>query len=142
MSFCSSPYWYINQKRVFEKNLDAEVDISYEFIETTSIVSIGNDNDEDDAALCIDSISISSIYDYYGNKGMEHTPLELTNNWIGGNYDDKYLNAIIKYPICYTEVTEMHILYKTSITHSLDPYFIIPDGECVLEQRMDHQFES
>ena len=79
------PFWAPNEERIFEINVPQK-------IKDITLVSITNK--DTNADLCIDSVII--------NKNISAT--YLSANTIGGNSGVTSLNAIIKYPVCKTEV--------------------------------------
>ena len=80
---CSQPTWFSDQTRKFEINVPEVID---------DIVLASISNTGADKTLCIDSVIING-------KAAKH----LTNTMIGGG-NPTQSTAIIKYPVCKTEV--------------------------------------
>jgi len=111
---CSSPYWYKDTNRKFEIN-------SIHTINDIVLVSIGNNNNED--SICIDSIIIN-------NDGNDQSAKHISDNVIGGDSGLLSLSAIIKYPVCKTEVVGMTIDYDSSVSSMIDGDSTISGLQC------------
>eukprot|EP01084_Bolivina_argentea_P013622 25568_1 len=111
---CSSPYWYRDNHRKFEVNVDCDV---HNCINDVVLISIGNNDDED--ALCLDSVSVD-----------DRVSIDISTNWIGGSYAESSMNVIFKYPVCKTQLVDIFVDYNTSVSAVKTPAFQLPGPEC------------
>merc|ERR1712233_43714 len=88
--------------------------------EIVSVHNIGNEN------ICIDSMSING----------DRIPSLTGNNWIGANEDSTYTHAVIKAPVCKTELINVRFDLDDIFTNVENNEKSFVKMECVNNNRL------
>jgi len=113
---CDSPFWGSNTYKKFEMNVAENIAEP----EIVSVHNIGNEN------ICIDSMSING----------DRIPSLTGNNWIGANEDSTYTHAVIKAPVCKTELINVRFDLDDIFTNVENNEKSFVKMECVNNNRL------